>query len=268
MSGFDIGWLDLREPVDRRARNIDLLRKAVAFIEMTPERFVVDIGSGTGSTFRAITPHLSRPIHWRLIDHDPLLLQEATRRHGNDGLVTCQAGDLNDIARLPLDQASIVTASALFDLCSLGFIEALAERLTEAKVGLYGALNYCGEIRFHPAHPDDATMLALFNRHQLSDKGFGVALGPQATNVLQKVFSDKGLHVEVGNSDWIIDETAVELHRAFVEGMVKALAETGELSDQTIAEWLDYRFGTTETGHCRVTHADFLALPVESELKR
>ena len=191
MSGFEIGWLDLREPADRQARNIDLLRKASAFIERTPERLVVDIGSGTGSTFRAITPHLSRPVHWRLIDHDPLLLQEAARRHGDEGLVTCQAGDLNDIGSLPLEQASIVTASALFDLCSLGFIEALAERLTEMKVGLYAALNYSGEIIFDPVHPHDAMMLALFNRHQLSDKGLGVALGPQATDVLQKALAGR-----------------------------------------------------------------------------
>ena len=84
----------------------------------------------------------------------------------------------------------------------------------------------------------------------------------------KKHLPGEGTNVEIGTSDWTIDDTAAELHRAFVEGMAKALAETGEPSDETIAEWLEFRLGTNRNGNCRVTHADFLALPEETELKR
>ncbi|MGH6859570.1 MAG: class I SAM-dependent methyltransferase [Phyllobacterium sp.] len=259
MSAFDTEWLDLREPVDGRARDPGLLRKAAAFIQSAGRPVVVDIGSGTGSTLRAVAPHIARAVEWRLIDHDRRLLEEAARRHGHGGKMVCHRADLNDVASLPLQDASVVTASALFDLCSQAFVEALATRLAALQTGLYAALSYDGRMDFEPAHPDDGAVLALFNRHQQSDKGFGPALGPRSADVLSKVFERAGYRIEIAGSDWILDRNAERLHRAFVDGVAKAVGETGGLSPERVAEW--QRFRRENAGRCRIGHADVLALP-------
>lgn len=260
MSGFDIDWLDLREPVDGNARDQNLLKKAAQFVRKAKQQTIVDLGSGTGSTYRAISALIPRA-HWRLIDHDKLLLQEAARRHRQDDNIIYQTTDLNDLASLTLSKADLVSASALFDLCSNEFIERLADNLSRYKIGLYAALNYNGNIIFDAPHPDDAIMIELFNDHQRSDKGFGPALGPQSTSALTALFTKLGYEVEVAQSDWTIDGNAVELHRLFVDGLASAVTETKMLEQEQIGRWLEFRIEKAST-KCCVGHYDILALPV------
>ncbi|MHC1550972.1 class I SAM-dependent methyltransferase [Phyllobacterium sp. K27] len=260
MSGFDLNWLELREPLDRRARDQTLLRKAGGFVQASKRQTIADLGSGTGSTFRALAPYVP-DAQWRLIDLDEKLLQEAARQHSGKKNITYQRADLNDLASLFLGEAELVSASALFDLCSRPFVESLAGRLDSSKSGLYAALNYSGEIVFDAPHANDALMIRLFNHHQKSDKGFGPALGPEASDVLAAVFSKVDYTVELAQSDWLIDETAIELHRLFIDGMASAVAETGMLEQGKISEWHAFRIGKAETSKCRVVHCDVLALP-------
>ncbi|MFN3162372.1 MAG: hypothetical protein ACE37N_02560 [Pseudohongiellaceae bacterium] len=169
MSGFSIDWLDLREPADRHARNQDLLASALAWLLSDPSTgsapLAVDLGAGTGSTLRAVSQYLSghrgnasssnEPVPdvtkpgapqsafaWRLVDHDPVLLAEAARRHGEQWrLETCQV-DFGQPGILPLKDARLVTASALFDLVSAGFVDSLVDALvaqaTSPKKGTAG----------------------------------------------------------------------------------------------------------------------------------
>ncbi|MEP7457231.1 class I SAM-dependent methyltransferase [Phyllobacterium sp. SB3] len=218
------------------------------------------MGSGTGSTFRAIAP-LIPDAHWRLIDHDKQLLQEAARRHSQNDNNIYQNADLNDLTSLSLSEADLVSASALFDLCSKEFIERLASALSRFKIGLYAALNYNGQIVFDAPHPDDPVMVELFNFHQRSDKGFGPALGPESARTLAALFVEAGYDVKLAQSDWTIDENAVELHRLFVDGLASAVTETGMLERDRIVKWLEFRIGQAGT-KCLVGHSDILALPV------
>ncbi len=260
MSGFDLHWLDLREPLDKRARDQSLLQKAGEFVQASKRQTIIDLGSGTGSTFRVLGPH-APDAHWRLIDLDEKLLKEAERRHFQDQNITYQRADLNDLASLSLDKADLVSASALFDLCSRPFVETLADRIGGSHSGLYAALNYTGEIVFDTPHPDDDLMIRLFNHHQKSDKGFGPALGPDASNVLASIFTNMDYRVDLAQSDWLMDETAIELHRLFVDGLASAVAETGMLAQGKVNEWRGFRVAQAETSKCRVGHCDVLALP-------
>ncbi|EJN02230.1 class I SAM-dependent methyltransferase [Phyllobacterium sp. YR531] len=260
MSGFDIHWLDLREPVDGRARDWTLLEKAAQFVRKAKRQTIVDLGSGTGSTYRAIAP-LIPDANWRLVDLDERLLEQAARRHQQKNNIIYQNADLNDLAFLGLREADLVSASALFDLCSNAFIERLADELSRHRIGLYAALNYNGKIMFDVPHPDDAAVVKLFNDHQRSDKGLGPALGPESSRALTALFTKIGYHVEVAQSDWRIDEDAVELHQIFVDGLASAVAETVMLARETIVNWLEFRIGKAGTG-CVVGHCDILALPV------
>ena len=65
---------------------------------------------------------------------------------------------------LPLNDIALVTASALFDLCSEAFIESFARHLADANVGLYAALTYVGEMTWSAPHPLDEAVRAAFTR--------------------------------------------------------------------------------------------------------
>jgi hypothetical protein len=56
MSGFSAQWLDLREPVDHRSRNVELGRRLARHFEGWRPITVVDLGCGTGSNLRATAP--------------------------------------------------------------------------------------------------------------------------------------------------------------------------------------------------------------------
>jgi hypothetical protein len=258
MSGFDLGWLDLREPADRAARDADLLRRAADYLGAGPSLVAVDLGCGSGSTFRALDPLLVRKPVWRLVDNDPVLLAEAGRRAGPDQATVKIAADLSDLDPSWFDGATLVTASALLDLTSEAWIEALAERLAAGGAGLYAALSYDGEMSWAEPHPLDGAVTAAFNAHQRSDKGVGPALGPDAAQTAAELLKARGFEVLVASSPWRLGPGEVELERQLIDGIAQAAEETGMVDD--VPGWRRFRLGRAGTG-CVVGHQDLLALP-------
>ncbi|MCD2184655.1 class I SAM-dependent methyltransferase [Rhizobium sp. GN54] len=264
MSGFDTHWLALREPADRAARHPGLINSLAEYLRGQDAPLVLDIGCGTGSTWRSLAGRLPAGTRWLMLDNDPLLLDEAARRIGSDDDVTFHRHDLNDVEGLPLEGVSVVTASALFDLCSERFCAALADRLAAARCGLYAALNYDGSMRWFPPHPLDAGMVELFNRHQRTDKGFGPALGPDAVACLTRQLAKRGFFVRTGDSPWRLDADMAELDAELLKGLRGPLIEMSGVSDVAIDDWLAYRLAGLgkQRGSDLVGHTDILALPV------
>ncbi len=260
MSGFDKGWLTLREPADLKARDEALMAGAVEAATLAKHPVILDIGAGTGSTFRTLGPRLHKPAAWRLVDNDRRLLDEAARLHG-DAIETIQA-DLNDIDSLPLSAATLVTASALFDLCSQDFIARFTRKIAQTGTGLYAVLNYDGVMHWSKFHPLDEVMTAMFNAHQLSDKGFGPALGPSAWKALATALEDNGYVVKTATSTWTLTAADADLQVLFLNGIVRAVLEYGELDDAEIGDWSQFRHRMIdrEDSLCRVGHQDVLAL--------
>lgn len=264
MSGFSISWLDLREPADIGGRDKDLAMKALVALRdeqaaMAP-RLAVDLGAGTGSTLRALLDLGGDDILWRLVDLDGALLDEALLRHGQDFVIEDHQADLNIVEELPLSGARLVTASALFDLVSQQFVELLCSRIAVQGTGLYAALNYDGSMQWQPEHPFDAQVLAAFNHDQRRDKGFGEALGPDATRALQLALEPRGYSVQVAQSPWRLDGAHAELVIALVNGIADAVLET--LDEESLAQWRKFRVDHAPSGTCIVGHTDLLALPV------
>ncbi|EHS53117.1 hypothetical protein PDO_4415 [Rhizobium sp. PDO1-076] len=297
MSGFDKDWLALREPADHAARHEGLVDAVARHLAGLTDARILDIGCGTGSTWRSLGDRLPAGLHWRLLDHDPALLEEAARRIGASGLVELRRHDLNDIASLPVEGAGLVTASALFDLCSKHFCAILVDRLASARCGLYAALNYDGIMRWSLPHPLDAQMVDLFNGHQRTDKGFGPALGPDAAACLARQLKARGFRVRVEESPWRMDAGSAALQAELLNGMRRPLLEQfqqkcaailrlklrknkdGEpyrhsrkggraldvsgLPEAAVDSWLEYRLAAIGQpgSSCIVGHADLLALP-------
>ena len=79
MAGFSSDWLGLREPADTAARNPALIASVAAFASTGKPLTILDLGAGTGSTLRALAPHLPVPQRWVLVDHDASLVAAGRR---------------------------------------------------------------------------------------------------------------------------------------------------------------------------------------------
>ena len=258
--GFDAGWLDLREPMDAVSRDPALLDAAADFLAGAPDPLAVDLGCGTGSSIRAFASRAPAGLRWRLVDNDPRLLAIAAERGG--AAVETREMDLCEPDGVPLEGARLVTASALLDLVSEAWIEALARRVAAAGAGFHATLIYDGVMHWSPARPDDADIVAAFNAHQRRDKGFGPSLGPDAGRAAAAAFGRHGYRVQTGSSPWRIAAEGGAggdaLHRDLVDGVAGAAAETGLAAAQA---WGQARRAARGMSSCVVGHVDLLALP-------
>lgn len=264
MSSFSISWLNLREPADVKARAKSLATQALNWLEASNEGFdniVLDLGSGTGSSLRALTALGARNIVWRLVDHDGALLDEALKRHSKQALIEAYQADLTIIDELPLGGVHLVTASALFDLASREFVDNLVARITRQKAALYVALNYDGITEWTPAHSLDDAVLNAFNQDQRRDKGFGKALGPDATQYLQQVFEAEGYKISIAASPWLLDAKDDELVSELIQGIANAVANNYGLDGKELIQWKEFRLAHVQQGTCKVGHLDLLAIP-------
>lgn len=268
MSGFQSSWLALREPVDLRARDGGLMRKAAEWLAVSGAApLVADLGCGTGATLGAMEPALRdagcNP-RWRLIDNDPALLAlaaERAARLGVDAETRCL--DLSDAGMIPTGGAALVTASALFDLAAEDFVATLAEALAGAKAALYATLNYDGSTSFSPSHPLDGIVVAGFNRHQLRPKGLGrgASLGPAAARRLATAMKALGYDVELADSPWEVEPEDQKLAAEHIAGMADAVGELGVLDPAELDGWRTFRLESAGKGRATVGHLDLLAIP-------
>lgn len=265
MSGFSIDWLDLREAADRRARDNSLRDQAIQWLEAAEKPIVVDLGAGTGSTLRALTAPNPQALTWRLVDNDRALLDEAERRHGKTHRIEPCIADLASLTSLPLEGARLITASALFDLVSGNFLEALATQLKaqsqQQPVGLYAALNYDGTTGWTPHHPLDTAVLDAFNQDQRTDKGFGPALGPDSAAFMQRLFTQAGFRLYSANSPWVLDGADQAMVAALITGIAGAVANNPDIEASALEDWVQFRLANAASGTCIVGHKDVLALP-------
>lgn len=251
--GFSPDWLALREPIDHISRDPELL--ALAAVCVAEGTTVLDLGSGTGSTARAFGDTAGARWHWRFVDDAQELLDIAHARHPGSEQVRL---DLRDIDRLPLEGVGLVTASALLDLMPLAWVEALAQRLREAELPFYAALNYNGAMRWTPPDAADAAVTEAFNLHQRSDKGIGPALGPTASEVTARIFEGHGFEVHLGDSPWELGAPEAALHRELLAGIGTAAAQAGLAQAQ---DWAAKRAAAVAQTAGYIGHTDLLALP-------
>jgi hypothetical protein len=256
MTGFSLDWLSLREPADRAARDADLRRRAATAAGPAP--VIVDLACGSGAMMRDLGPALPAGQSWRLVDHDAALLAAAAHA---GGAVTTRCMSLLDLEALPLAGATLVTASALTDLVSEAWLAALVARLTALRLPFYATLAYDGACTWQPPHARDDDLVAALNRHQRSDKGFGPALGPAATERLCALLRAAGYRVTKAASPWRLGPDQAALQIATGEGFAQAARELSACPEPIIAEWLEYRRRDAASGQMTIGHWDVLALP-------
>ena len=113
--------------------------------------------------------------------------------------VIAQPVDLVRDLELALDgPLDLVTTSALLDLVSAEWLDRLIVEAAARRLPVYAALTYDGRTVIEPAGVLDSEILAGFNAHQRTDKGFGPALGPTAAARAIERFEHFGYSVVAG----------------------------------------------------------------------
>lgn len=271
--GFSADWLALREPADHAARSRTVADAVRRHFAGRSGLRIVDLGCGAGSNLRGTFDLLPLQQDWTLVDYDPRLLSAARERL--EGWADSRMGDRLTKGAATLTVATreadlsagadhvlagpvdLVTAAALFDLCSVAWLDRFAATLAARRLPLYTVLTYDGRDRFHPLHPLDGAMLAAFHADMRRDKGFGPAAGPDAASGLIGALERHGYRVVTGDSPWVLDMSeplAIELAKGFTQAVIA----TGKVDADSAQDWLQARLsgGTWETGH-----TDLFALP-------
>jgi SAM-dependent methyltransferase len=265
MSGFSADWLAMREPYDLRARSSAVVDAVAASLEPLTSVRVVDLACGTGSTLRALSPHLPAQQNWKLIDNDLSLLARATATpRAKHVTIAAIPLDLNRDLEAALDgPVDLVATSALLDLVSEAWLDRLAVEIAARSIPLYAALSYDGRIEFTPSDPFDSAIVAAVNAHQRTDKGFGPALGPAAAAFAIARFEAVGYSVVRGASDWVLRPEDREMQGEILAGWASAAHDMGTLPSADTAAWLARRRATVGTGRSslRVGHIDFFSTP-------
>jgi len=270
MEAFSADWLALREPADHAARSADpaaaLTSALAARLVGRPATRAVDLAAGTGSNVRYLLPRVPHIQHFTLVDHDPALLAQAWRLlmpvgHAAGRSFDVRHGDLTALDTVTFDDCALVTASALLDLVSEQWLRTLVQRCRAAGADVLFALTYDGRIACDPVDGDDERVRGLVNQHQRGDKGFGPALGPDATRVAEACFRAEGYVVDVAASDWVLSPEQHELQRELVAGWAGAARELAPSDAALIDGWRARRLAHIDAGrsHLRVGHQDLAA---------
>ncbi|BBK32928.1 hypothetical protein EDC65_4460 [Stella humosa] len=261
MSGFSSDWLALRAPFDDAARSARLAR---AFARLLPARAaIVDLGAGTGASRRALRPLLGDGVRWTFVEGDAALL-----RHAVAGVPGAR-GECRDLAAgwTPVLDRGVdaVTAFALLDLATAGWVEQAAAALTRRRLPLYAPLIVDGRGHWSPHDPGDALVDHLFRAHQRRPKGLGrgLALGPAAPARVASAFRHRGAEVLSSASDWRVPPDATAMLAAMLEGAAAAALEQSPADHDAIAAWADRRRRQLQQGalSLMVGHRDLLIIP-------
>jgi hypothetical protein len=265
MSSFSVDWLALREPYDASARNAEVLDRLRTYFADRPAVFCVDLACGTGATVRALAKYLPPRQNWRLCDNDLGLLARApalTQATGANVVPTPVdlARDLEMALDGPLD---LVATSAFFDLVSGRFLERLTVEAAARGLPVYAALSYDGRTEMTPEDELDQRVVASFNRHQRTDKGFGEALGPAAASAAAAMFARVGYAVTTGGADWVLGPGDQKIQLDILAGIAAAAGEIGDIPLTELMSWLTRRRAAVTAGIAgmRVGHVDLFAVP-------
>lgn len=242
LENFDPDWLALREPVDHATRSARLEELLAARLRGRSTVRIVDLGAGSGSTLRHLSPRLvelgvSGAQDWLLVDHDEELLARALASTVPATVSTARL-DLADAGALreALTGADVVVGSALLDVLPLPVAEVLLDVVStlDPRPAVLFVLTVSGGASVHPPAPGVAE---AFDADQRSH-----GLGPDAAGVVAAGLAERGWRVERLPTPWTLGPSPL------------------------LTAWASGWFGAAgvpvaEVSSAVVPHEDLLALP-------
>lgn len=263
MSGFSAEWLALREPIDHKARSEEVLAGVAGWFARDDALRITDIGSGTGSTLRALKPILPQKIAWHLVDHDDALLDVAKAEAKGDQVEFSLADLSQSLDAIFKGKPDLITTSAFLDLVSNEWLENMIQEITARKIPFYAALSYDGKAGCKPVLKMDTDILKAFNTHQRTDKGFGSALGPDSADTTVSLFEKAGYQVASAKSDWVGNAKHKPFQIMLLQGWHDAACQIEPEKSVVFKEWLLERINLIKSNEASlfVGHRDIFAVP-------
>jgi SAM-dependent methyltransferase len=259
-------WLQLREPADAAARSGELVEVLRGRLPLNDPITVHDLGCGTGSMLRWLSPHLPGPQHWVMYDRDPelLALVDHLAPTAADGSAVTTQTRTRDITQLPaddLDGATLITASALLDMFTADELERFVASCVRADCPALMTISVIGRVSLHPIDALDERITEAFNAHQRRTIDDRLLLGPDAVALAGELFTDHGFEVLVRPSHWALESSS--LTAEWLAGWLDAACEADPGLMGEIEEYRQRRIGQLSIGTLRVTvqHHDLLASP-------
>lgn len=264
-------WLSLREPADNAARARDLVLVLRPLLRLHDTLVVHDLGAGTGSMGRWLAPQLQCPQHWVQHDRDADLLSIAATMPApvaGDGSSVTRAVRPSDVTRLTaadLEDADLVTCSALLDVLTAPELARIVDAVTAAGSPALFALTVTGRVTLDPADPLDLRVAAGFNAHQRRSTGRVRLLGPDAAVAAANAFRVRGFRVVTCRSPWEMGPACPELLQAWLHGWLDAAFEADAELGAAATAYAGRRTWQAAAGQLAVTveHQDLLALPAK-----
>lgn len=260
-------WLQLREPVDRRSRSVELARELAAALRPGPLR-ILDVGCGTGSTTRWLAPLLPGPQHWVMLDRDPALLALVAERtagtRDRDGTpvdVATRHDEITSLTARDLAGMSAVTASALVDLLTADEIGSLAAACAAARVPALITLTVTGQVEIDPPDPVDHEVAAAFDAHQRRTVAGRTLLGPGAAAATVEAFERAGMTVRTVPTPWRLGPDDRPLAVRWLTERVEAAVEQEPQRAKSAWMALTRRVNATPL-RAVISHIDLLAAPI------
>lgn len=250
MSGFSADWLALREPADAAARSAGVARFVIDALPHRDPTRIADFGCGTGSNVRYLSRVVPQQQDWRLVDNDSALLDVA--RSSVVVPVETQVADLQDLSDVLFAGRDLITASALLDLVSEAWLSRFVQHCRSAGAAVLVVLNYDGRIECSPHDPDDELARGRVNLHQRTDKGFGLALGPDSGRRAEALLSEAGYSVRREKSDWVLHPDQADLQRQLIAGWADAAIGMSAPDAVRIRAWEDRRLAHVDAGDSRL----------------
>jgi hypothetical protein len=262
-------WLVLRERADAAARSAELAERLARRVPAAGPLVIHDLGGGSGAMGRWLAPRLPGRQHWVVHDRDADLLELALADPPGpaaDGAAVTVETRRSDVTRLApgeLDDASLITASALLDMLTADELAAMLGACTGIGCPILVALTVVGRVDLDPADPLDTRMAAAFNAHQRRTTTAGRLLGPDAVAAAVAELRGTGTEVLVRPSAWRLAGAEGGLTAAWLHGWVAAACEQDPTMGAAAGPYRDRRLAQAAAGELAVTvdHADLLVLP-------
>jgi hypothetical protein len=261
-------WLGLREAADAAARSRELVSQLRRRLSADGRLVIHDLGCGSGAMGRWLAPLLPGPQHWVLHDRDPELLTIAEAdppgmaRDGSAVTVETRLSDVALLGRDELDDATLVTTSALLDLLTVDELDGLMRACVGAGSPVLLTLSVTGQVRLLPVDPLDSLVAASFDAHQRRATRRGRLLGPDAAWAAVTGLRRLGAEVIVRPSPWRLGAADTGLAVEWLAGWVGAACEHEPVLAADADLYRRRRLGEAEAGCLAVTvgHADLLVL--------
>jgi hypothetical protein len=251
-------WLALRETADAAARSVELVETVHELL--APDVVIHDLGCGTGSMGRWLSPRLGGQQHWIMHDRDGDLLARAAAGMP-PGTVTTRRDDITRLTPPDLAGAGLVTASALLDMLTAAELERIVAACVGAHCPALFMLTVVGQVNLHPVEPLDARVTRAFNGHQRRTTEGRTLLGPDAVDATVDAFARRGWTAIVRASPWRLGPAEADLAREWFAGWVGAAIEHEPPLAGPVEAYRQRRLAQIAEGQLSVTvgHQDVFA---------